>query len=841
MPPVVVGASRFASALETGEAKLWVLLIGVNNYQDPSLPSLQYAAVDCQGIAEALKVATDAFPHKEFSIHHDFSISLEDHLLSQLPILETVQASLQRLVTSAQGADTVLVYFSGHGVLEPDSGATILCLQDTDREQLLSTGLHLQSVLEMLGRCRAHKQLLWLDACHSGNISLGGNKGSQSERPIVNPTPQVLELLRHRAVNSRGFYALLSCDEGQQSWEFPDLGHGVFSYYLMRGLRGEAADHQGVIDADSLYQYIYRQTTQYIERINQQLRLVNQHKRSRGEKNLYPEYSPQTPKRIVAGVGEIILGIKPDQSSTYWQDRYALVVDAIGDHEITDPLTQVLQHEGKFQLDYLPTQDLSFTDVRERVQVFLQSIPTAADTGSRALQPIETRLLYLRGHTSNLDTEDAGFRGRGGVYFYRSWLRQELRRSANAQQMIMLDCPGATDLADWVEELKIATDRSQCIIACASLPDAPGLFAQVILEALISASAVSGLSVASLLARIQENLDSLGVDCQSWLSGTQGLMEILPATSAEEREPIIPSGEIPPVLTTPPDPLPIATPPISPQPTITVLSVKSESLDRIEGELGKILAALVGPIAPTLLAQVTQDLTPDRPQIILERILPLLPIALRDEFSGQVRRLFQGVETQDRAAQIPQSTLPPLGNQRTSPPTTSLPLAESGVTTLDRMTVESILRDLVGPIASTLLKQINEIAWASDKSLIEALSPYLTPHQCTEVATRLSSQAHLVHTRSSPVETEIVEPAHGRGIADLRSQAQPRSTTIDDRFVQRCEEELIQAIGPVAKIIVATTRIANPQVSTGDFVLLLARQIPQPEQAQAFSQRMTSG
>ena len=44
------------------------------------------------------------------------------------------------------------------------------------------------------------------------------------------------------------------------------LGHGVFSSDLMRGLQGEAADERGIIDADSLYRYVYRQTLQYIDR-----------------------------------------------------------------------------------------------------------------------------------------------------------------------------------------------------------------------------------------------------------------------------------------------------------------------------------------------------------------------------------------------------------------------------------------------------------------------------------------------------------------------------------------------------------------------------------------------
>ena len=123
MPPVVVSTGRYASSLETGEAKLWVLMIGVNYYEDDSLPLLRYASLDCQGVGEALIGATHTFPKKEFLNHHDFTESL--------PTLATVKASLQRIITSAQPKDTVLIYFSGHGVLEPQSQATILCVRLT--------------------------------------------------------------------------------------------------------------------------------------------------------------------------------------------------------------------------------------------------------------------------------------------------------------------------------------------------------------------------------------------------------------------------------------------------------------------------------------------------------------------------------------------------------------------------------------------------------------------------------------------------------------------------------------------------------------------------------------
>ncbi len=498
MPPVGVGASRFASALEMGEAKLWVLLLGVNQYQDGSLPPLRYAALDCQGLGEALSEATQAFPQKEFMIHHD--------LVPETPRLAAIQASWQRLVREAKPKDTALIYFSGHGIVDPASHQTVLCVTDTQKQNAIQTGLDLKAMLQTLGECDARSQIVWLDACHSGNINLSGAKSSgaknhSADPALLNPT---LELLRQRAAKSRGFYALLSCAQGQQSWEFPDLGHGVFSYYLMRGLRGEAAGVNGVIDADGLYRYVYHQTLQYVEQTNQQLRLVNQQKRNKGDTHFHSEYSLQTPKRIVEGVGETILGLKP-QMTYIWQKRQALLIDGLIEHPLNSeisgsltPIAEVLRGDGSFELqcfspsDY-PTSARPWLEVRNEISRFLQFDFASSEPRLRPVQQVATRLLYLRGSIVTSEEGDSWLGLGDGVQISRTWLRQELRRSRVAQQIVILDCPGAIGLEDWLDELKIESEYGQCILACASPADEPDLFAQVLLEALIAANPQTGL------------------------------------------------------------------------------------------------------------------------------------------------------------------------------------------------------------------------------------------------------------------------------------------------------------------------------------------------------------
>ncbi|MCC0179484.1 caspase family protein [Waterburya agarophytonicola K14] len=508
--------ARSQKTPESKIAKLWILLVGVNQYQDrQNLPSLQYSALDCQGLGEALKEATASFPAKEVIIHHDF--------VSQPPYIANVQQSIAQIVRSATANDTILFYFSGHGILETTTQQVVLCLADTNTKKLLTTGLPLNTLLKQLSGCAASQQLIWLDACHSGGMTLRGT----SKISLPDPSSQLVEVLRHKAAESKGFYALLSCDRSQQSWEFPELGHGVFTYYLMRGLRGEAADSQGIIEADALYQYVYHQTLRYIDKTNQQIRLINQQKSSRGERRLQSEFPLQTPKRIVEGFGKVVLGKRSPQRSQI-DPRQALVID--GGHKAnatTFALSQVLQSSGGFDLRYFPQTNEPWTEVKSAIATCLNS-----ETKAKNDLEITTALLYLRAEIEVADTGESWLVLGDDTRLSRSWLRSILRNSLATQQIIILDCPGENSLMEWIEDLQLEAERGQCLIAANAPLENSAQFAEAILNTLKSADLEVGLPVAAWITQLQIALAGTGIVPQVWLSGTQGVIEVLPPKNA---------------------------------------------------------------------------------------------------------------------------------------------------------------------------------------------------------------------------------------------------------------------------------------------------------------------
>ncbi|MBW4597043.1 MAG: caspase family protein [Brasilonema angustatum HA4187-MV1] len=534
MCPLGIGSSDSTTILKTGEAKLWILLVGVNEYQDQNLPSLRYPALDCQGLGEALSKATQGFPNKEVIVHHDFA--------AQSPTLQMIRGSLQKIVSQSKSQDTILLYFSGHGMLEPNTQQSVLCLADTHKDNLLGTGLGMQNLLHMLGASSANQQLLCLDTCHSGDLRLlGGNRGGSARDGDVpdtsfTPTTQVMmDALRQRAAQSKGFCALLSCDQGQKSWEFPELGHGVFTYYLMQGILGEAADSYGLIEADGLYKYVYRQTRQYIDKLNQQLRLINQQKVNRGDRQLYSEYPQQTPKRIVEGVGELIVGFKPTKVESHKQRR-AVVIDGLSNSKTTIELSRLFAGAGGFEVEYLSGQGKSLSEIRATIQELTRwqnHSEIKSLSPSRIVRNIPTCLLYLRGRIEEIEHEEAWLVLGDGTRLSRSSLRQELRRAQKTQQIIILDVifsdsSEAISLENWIEDLQCDTEYGQCLIAAATPAEEPELFSQTLLETLVAANSQAGLSIAKWITQLQSFFQAKGINLHVWLSGTQAVIDILP-------------------------------------------------------------------------------------------------------------------------------------------------------------------------------------------------------------------------------------------------------------------------------------------------------------------------
>lgn len=132
----------------------------------------------------------------------------------------------------------LLVYFAGHGAVSIE-GKQFLMLHDASPEDVTGTGYDVETMLKELQALPAANRIFIADACYPPQ---------GDDRPIV-PVRR----------GSSGNVALLrAAGPDQVSNPFKPKGHGLFTYYLLKGLSGdadEAGDRDGHVTLGELFGY----------------------------------------------------------------------------------------------------------------------------------------------------------------------------------------------------------------------------------------------------------------------------------------------------------------------------------------------------------------------------------------------------------------------------------------------------------------------------------------------------------------------------------------------------------------------------------------------------------
>jgi TPR repeat protein len=154
----------------------------------------------------------------------------------------------------ADAGDMVVVSISSHGF--EDRNVAYAMPADGARGFLEDTAINLGSIEQRLASSKAGKRLLLVDACRERASS--DTKGGDT--PMSGAFRAALAAAEGQAV-------LASCDAGQLSIENPDLGHGVFTYFLLEALHGKAApDDRGFITLRSVSDYVAGAVRDYVVR-----------------------------------------------------------------------------------------------------------------------------------------------------------------------------------------------------------------------------------------------------------------------------------------------------------------------------------------------------------------------------------------------------------------------------------------------------------------------------------------------------------------------------------------------------------------------------------------------
>ncbi|WP_338790206.1 caspase family protein [Bernardetia sp. MNP-M8] len=215
--------------------KVWAVVVGVASYT--AMPTLRYSDDDAYQMYAFLK-------SPEGGALSDNQITL---LVDENATKSQITNSLSQKFSAASENDLVIFYYAGHGL----EGSFI----PYDYNGTESTKLLHKDVQDIFTSCKAKNKLFIADACHSG---------SSSENLRGNVKATMDKYYQALAKTSGGTALMMSSKAEETSLENKTIRQGVFSYYLIRGLKGEADfNADNIVSVRELFDYVQTQTRQY--------------------------------------------------------------------------------------------------------------------------------------------------------------------------------------------------------------------------------------------------------------------------------------------------------------------------------------------------------------------------------------------------------------------------------------------------------------------------------------------------------------------------------------------------------------------------------------------------
>ncbi|MEX2261807.1 MAG: caspase family protein [Bryobacteraceae bacterium] len=170
-------------------------------------------------------------------------------LLGSEAKLDAIGSALEWL-KNAREADTVIIYFSGHGHFE--NGAGYIVPWDADRSRLAATSYSMRRLDALLtSGIRARGRILFADACHSGALNQSVSQTEGLRQSILAAAEPVFKLVASAA------------NQTAKEFRRREDRHTLFGQFLVHGMEGWADENcDGSVTARELAGYVETQVRQ---------------------------------------------------------------------------------------------------------------------------------------------------------------------------------------------------------------------------------------------------------------------------------------------------------------------------------------------------------------------------------------------------------------------------------------------------------------------------------------------------------------------------------------------------------------------------------------------------
>lgn len=226
----------------------YILSIGINQYKNPKM-TLNYARSDAESFGKVVDEKGTLFKNIELHSLYDTDATKENIL-----------KKLEELAGKVHQEDVFIFYYAGHGSMVdnqfffiPTGSSRLYDLSSLQKDAIEASVLQ-----DKLKNIKALKQLIVMDACQSGgSVELLATRGAAEEKAIA-------QLSR-----SAGIHVMASAGSEQFATEFAELGHGLFTYLLIKALQGDAdgAPKDGKVTIYELKSYLDDQVPELTQKM----------------------------------------------------------------------------------------------------------------------------------------------------------------------------------------------------------------------------------------------------------------------------------------------------------------------------------------------------------------------------------------------------------------------------------------------------------------------------------------------------------------------------------------------------------------------------------------------
>lgn len=215
----------------------WALVIGIEDYDH--LPNVDYARRDALVVKE--------YFIKVLGVPEENTVTLIDGDATKARI----EGFIKQYIAANISRDTTLyVYFAGHGAPDMKTGNPYLVPHDGDARFLEQTGYNLKSFYQDLDNLPLQRVYVFLDSCFSGVAARAAEMLATGSRPALVHVEDI-------QIESEDVVSLSAASAGQVSNSYPQAQHGLFTYYLLRALGGEAdANDDRWVSIKEVYSFV---------------------------------------------------------------------------------------------------------------------------------------------------------------------------------------------------------------------------------------------------------------------------------------------------------------------------------------------------------------------------------------------------------------------------------------------------------------------------------------------------------------------------------------------------------------------------------------------------------